>query len=86
MQRCLLLHDRSLNPQEIVGILARLGFEKTYNSGAYSVFDNNRGGVVLIHHPSQWERPFADLARHLSGVGITQTEIEAALESLYADH
>ena len=81
-----MLHDRILNQAEIIGVLARLGFDETYSSGAYVVYDNNKGGVILIHLASQWERTFDDLARQLSDYGITRTEVEVALESLYSDH
>ena len=79
-------HELILSQQEIIGVFARLGLNETYNSGEYVVYEGDQGGSILIHLRAQWDRTFSDVARQLSIIGFSRTEVEAAYESLYADH
>ena len=79
-------HELTLSQQEIIGIFARLGLNETYNSGYYVVYEGEQGGSILIHLRTQLDRTFNDLARQLSIIGFSRSEVEAVLESLYADH
>ena len=79
-------YERKLSWQEITGILARLGMDEVYRAGVHRVYVDNQGRRIPIHLTMQWDVPFDMIARALSDVGVSRTEVEAALESLYSDH
>ena len=78
--------DKWLSPQEVAGILARLGMNEIYSVGGHAVYASSQDRRVVIHFTEQWDIAFGEVARHLMAISFSQTEVEAALESLYADH
>ena len=81
-----MLDEKNLSPYEVAGILARLGMIRLYDAGNHAVYVSSQDRRAVIHFTEQWGISFNELARHLSAVGISRVEVEAALESLYTDH
>ena len=78
--------DKWLSPQEVAGILARLGMNEIYSAGGHAVYASSQDRRVVIHFTEQWDIAFGEVVRHLEAISFSRTEVEAALESLYTDH
>ena len=77
---------RMLSRYEVAGILARLGMEPIYCAGEHTVYVSDQDERIVLLLTERWDTLFNYLAADLLAIGISRTEIEAALESLYSDH
>lgn len=78
--------DRMLSRYEVAGILARLGMKPIYSAGEHTVYVSDQDERIVLLLTERWDTLFSYLVADLSAIGISRTEIEAALESLYSAH